>query len=395
MKGWVITRAAKDGSKRYDAAWRVGHKIKTKTFTKRKTADNYLTTMVKHVQDGTFVEVKPTTFREYAETWLKGLGNLKPNTRRGYGDHLRLHLIPAFGDLPLGHIGAGEVNAYLASQDGKLRPKTLTNHLSLLSRIMGDAVEAHHVMVNRLHRSRAIRRPKAIRESDEIVIEVLTPEEVNSVLDALPAMWYPFFLTGVCTGLRLGELLALTWGDFDEGAGRLWVRRAYSRGHFYLPKTKQSRRSVDIGDQLLAVLRGVRRERFGDTAPPPTALIFPSRTGGPLIPENLRQRVWTPALAAAGVRHVRIHSLRHFYASVLITNGENIKYISSQLGHASVQITVDRYGHLFPDARRAAAGRLEERLASSKNPADQAGTAENIPNSMEPEKGEVPRKALE
>jgi integrase len=371
MKGWVVTRTANDGSKRYDAAWRVGHKIKTKTFTKRKAADNYLTAQVKRVQDGTYIEVKPATFAEYAEAWLKGLGNLKPNTRRGYGSDLRKHLLPALGDLPLGQIGPEEVNAYLASQDGKLRPKTLTNQLSLLAKIMGDAVEAHRLTVNRLHRSRAIRRPKAIREDDEIQVEVLTPEEVNAALDALPPRWYPFFFTAVCTGMRLGELLALTWGDFDEVNGRLWVRRTYSRGHFYLPKTGRSRRPVDIGDQLIAVLRGVRRARFGDTPPAPTALLFPCRTGGPLTPENLRTRVWAPALAKAGVRHVRIHSLRHFYASVLIAQGENIKYISSQLGHASVQITVDRYGHLFPDERRAAAGRFERRLASSKNPAEQ------------------------
>src|SRR2546426_5440669 len=344
MKGWIITRTASDGTKRYDAAWRVGHKIKTKTFTKRKAADTYLVDAVKRVQTGVYVEVKPITFKEYAEAWLKGLGNLKPSTRRAYGTDLNNHLIPALGDLPLGQIGPEEVNAYLAGQDGKLRPKTLTNQLSLLAKVMSDAVEAHRLTVNRLHRSKAIRRPKAIREDDEIRVEVLTHAEINTALDALPPAWYPFFLTLVCTGLRLGEALALTWADFDEANGRLWVRRSYYRGAFYLPKTKRSRRPVDIGDPLLAVLRGVRRARFGATAAPAAALIFPSRTGRPLIPENLRKRVWRPPLVNAGVKHVRIHSLRHFYASALIAQGENIKYISSQLGHASVQITVDRYG---------------------------------------------------
>jgi len=379
MKGWIISRTTSDGTKRYDAAWRVGRKIKTKTFTKRRAADNFLTDQVRKVQTGVYVEITPTTFREYAETWLKGLGNLKPSTRRTYGDDLHLHLIPALGDLPLGQIGPEEINAYLGTQAGKLRPKTLTNQLSLLAKIMSDAVEAHRLTVNRLHRSKAIRRPKAIREDDEIRVEVLTHAEINLALDALPPAWYPFFLTAVCTGMRLGELLALTWADFDEATGRLWVRRSYYKGHFYLPKTKRSRRPVDIGDQLLAVLRGVRRARFGDGPAPAAALIFPSRTGGPLIPENLRRRVWGPALKKAKVRHVRIHSLRHFYASALIAQGENIKYISSQLGHASVAITVDRYGHLFPDERRAAAGRLEQRLASSKNPAEQ--DVDSIPGS--------------
>jgi integrase len=363
MKGWIRTRTAGDGSPRYDVQFRVGRTIKSKTFTKRRAADRFLTAAVDRVQTGTYFDVKaPVTFREYAETWQHGLGHLKPNTRRNYGYDLRRHLIPAFADLPLGEIGPEEVNAYLARKADALRPKSLRNHLSLLVKMLDDAVEARRLAVNRLHRSRAIRRPRAIREDDEIAIEILTHTEVNAVLDALPPAWYPFFLCATCTGLRLGELLGLQWGDFDEAGGRLWVRRQCLQGQFYLPKTKQSRRAVDIGDQLLAVLRGARDTRFGTTPAPSDALIFPSRTGGPLFAPNLRSRVWKPALAKAGVRSVRFHSLRHFYASALIAQGENIKYISSQLGHASVQITVDRYGHLFPDARRVAAGRFEARL---------------------------------
>jgi len=103
--------------------------------------------------------------------------------------------------------------------------------------------------------------------------------------------------------------------------------------------------------------------------------------GAPLDPDNLRHRVWAPALAKAELRHVRIHSLRHTFASMLIAQGENPKYISTQLGHASVQITLDRYGHLFPDERRGAAGRFEAQLAaarpSSIHPAEGAEPAGN------------------
>jgi len=143
MKGWIVTRTVADGSKRYDCSWRVGQRIRTKTFAKRKAADVFLTNTVQRVQAGSYIEVKPISFGEYAEAWLKGLGNLKPSTRRAYGTDLRNHLIPALGGLPLGQIGPEEVNAYLASQDGKLRPKTLTNQLSLLAKLISDAVEAH------------------------------------------------------------------------------------------------------------------------------------------------------------------------------------------------------------------------------------------------------------
>src|SRR5437899_5968034 len=105
MTGWIVTRTISDGSRRYDCSWRVGGKIRSKTFRKRREADAFLTDTVRRVQTGVYVEVKPITFKEYAEAWLKGLGNLKPSTRRAYGTDLNNHLIPALGDLPLGQIG--------------------------------------------------------------------------------------------------------------------------------------------------------------------------------------------------------------------------------------------------------------------------------------------------
>src|SRR4030095_6690167 len=106
----------------------------------------------------------------------------------------------------------------------------------------------------------------------------------------------------------------------------------------------------------------------------PESVLFAAPGGGPLDLDVLRRSVWGPALAKAGLRHVRIYSLRHTFASMLIRQGENIKYISSQLGHASVQITLDRHGHLFPNEKRGAAMRFEAQLAaarpSSNHPAE-------------------------
>jgi hypothetical protein len=98
----------------------------------------------------------------------------------------------------------------------------------------------------------------------------------------------------------------------------------------------------------------------------PDAIVFSAKRGKPLDPDNLIKREFQPALGRAALRHIRFHDLRHTYASLLINNGENIKYISEQMGHASVQITLDRYGHLFPSARREAVLRLEKSLFSPK-----------------------------
>jgi integrase len=374
MKGWIETRHAMDG-KRYDACWRVGATKKSKTFTRRKDADTFLTDTVRKVQTGEYREITPTTLGAYAERWLEGLAHLKPSARGGYTIALRRHLLPALGGLPMAQIGAEEVNAYLASKAGTLRPKSLVNHLAILSKILSDAVAADRLTANRLLKNRAIRRPKAISEADEITVEVPTLGEVNVILDALPPAWQPFFMTVALTGLRFGEAIGLRWMDLDEENAQLHIRRSYYRGQFLLPKTKRSRRSVDLGDQLLAVLQNLRRE----LAPAPGALIFvrAGRRGSPPqerpLNASVAREIWLAALKQAGVRHLRMHALRHFYASAQIALGTNLKYISTQLGHASVQITADRYGHLFADERRVAARRLETMLVfpSGIHPAEQ------------------------
>ena len=151
MKGVILTREVKDGTKpdgmprvakRYDACWRVDGKQKSKTFAKRKAAERFLTDTVKQVQDGTYVEIKPTTFKAYAEAWLTGLGDLKPSTRAAYASLVTHQLIPEFGDRALTSLTVEDVNRWLAANADGLRPKTLRNALALLHKILADAKEA-------------------------------------------------------------------------------------------------------------------------------------------------------------------------------------------------------------------------------------------------------------
>jgi len=376
QQGYILKqrKRLKDGteweSPNYSIMYRVGARLKSETIgPRKKEAAQALSDRLKALHEGTYREIKEVTFREWAEKWQRGLAGIKPSTASAYRSILGAHMIPTFGDRSLATLGVEDVNAYLGERAGRLKPmkpKTLRNHLTLLHKVLDDAREAGYLAVNRLSGSKALRRPKAIREEDDREVEILDAEEVNRALDALKEIrqgaYYPLFLTAVFTGMRLGELLALQWGDIDRERNQVQVRRSVYKGAFYLPKTKRSRRAVDVGDQLLDVLQGLRLARYGETAPPPDALVFCEAGGGVVDPDNLRNRVWQPALAAAKLRHVVIHSLRHTYASLLIAQGENIKYISTQLGHASIQITIDRYGHLFPNEKRTSAARLEQRL---------------------------------
>lgn len=155
MTGFILTRESTASSKRYDACWRVNGKQKSKTFTRRKQAERYLTDVVKKVQDGAYVEIKPTTFKAFAERWLEGLADLKPSTRRAYTSMLTYQLVPAFGGRPLTALSVEDVNTWLRSREGTLRIKTPHNNLGLLHKILEDAREGGYLAVNRLSRSRA------------------------------------------------------------------------------------------------------------------------------------------------------------------------------------------------------------------------------------------------
>jgi len=164
--------------------------------------------------------------------------------------------------------------------------------------------------------------------------------------------------------MRRGELLALCWGDVDWNSRRVWVRRNVThRGVFQEPKTRGSVRAIAMPATLATALREHQMaSRFKDSED----LIFSTEKGTTIDGHNFVHRVFDPALRQAGLPKIRFHDLRHSFASLLIAQGEHPKLISEQLGHASVQITLDRYGHLLPASYDSAGERLDAALFGSE-----------------------------
>ena len=182
----------------------------------------------------------------------------------------------------------------------------------------------------------------------------MAPPEIQALLEAADARWRVIILTAVLTGLREGELLGLAWGDIDWTNRQIYVRQQYTAGRFSELKTKASRRRVDLPGELVAELRRWR------LACPPGAhdLVFPNGAGNPETHGNLLNRGFYPALRRAGLRKIRFHDLRHTYASLLIANGEHPKRIQALMGHSSINVTMDVYGHLMPGGGDEVADRL-------------------------------------
>lgn len=145
------------------------------------------------------------------------------------------------------------------------------------------------------------------------------------------------------------------WDDIDWHDSQVHVQRTFNKGRFFTPKTKTSKRKIDLGPKVITDLKKWK------LACPKNKLdlVFPNKAGEPINYSNMGQRHFLPALKAANLPRVRFHDLRHTYASLMISQGENIKYIQAQLGHSSPTVTLNVYAHLMKPTNQEAACRLE------------------------------------
>jgi integrase len=195
-------------------------------------------------------------------------------------------------------------------------------------------------------------------ENEEM--EIFTPEQIRALLTGSDdGLYRTLFTAAIMTGMREGELLGLQWGDIDWNNCQMLVRRTLTRTKdgfkFYEPKTKKSRRRVDVDPTLLLELK---KWKLRLAKSEPEDLVFPSSSGKPLHRTTLYKQGYLPAIRRSGVPRIRFHNLRHTYASLLIAQGEQPKYIQEQMGHSSIKVTFDVYGHLMEKVNVRSANRI-------------------------------------
>ncbi len=356
-----------------------GHR-KTRVFNSTKGAERYATDVEALLKLGKVDEVftdpapAPTvpTFREAAERWWAVDGaTFKGGTQDTYQNALKVHILPTFEGHRIDDISVSDVEDWWARLRAKgFSHKHLGNIRGVLLGIFRRAVTAGQLSRNPAEaiRGRLGREDREVRQA-----EWLTEPELTAFLGVAAEReprYYPFFLTVASTGLRIGEALALQAGDVDLERGKIAIRRAIRKHRIGSPKSGKAR-TVDMPPATATVLRDwintVRAEAAirGQEA----TWLFPGETGNPQ-----EDKCFVPALRrilkAAGIpRPLRVHDLRHTYASLAIQRGVPLVVVSRQLGHASIAITADTYGHLAPDAGRQAADAMEAILTEhSRNP---------------------------
>jgi integrase len=377
MRGHIQKRTLKNGSTRYSIVYDLPHgggnrRQKSETVAPphtRKHAEQVLAQRLAELHRSEFVEPSRMPFQRFASRWVSkyATGQVREGTLADYLSLFENHLFPHFGDMPLAEIAVEDVQEFKSTKLASgLSPQTVKHSLRLFRQMLGHAVEWELLRSNPADKVKNPRIPKA-------EMDVLSPAETQTLIQATPQKWRPLLYTAISTGLRVGELLAMKWKNLEWHSQRYFVRETLSRkrgeyqGGFTPPKTEGSARSVDLTPFCLGLLKQhQKRQAEEKLSAGPTyddsGLVFATALGRPLDHNNIVHRQFHSALEKAGLRRIRFHDLRHTCASLLINEGVSPKYIQRQLRHESIQTTFDRYGHLFPETNEEAARVLDDAL---------------------------------
>ncbi len=351
-KGWAIRwrefEIGPDGTRRrvqrYEALGPIAKSKATKILAERlaSCADDHATR-------------SRVRFDHLATKWLTDLLPMyRYSTQKNHRHILQKHLIPRFGSVELCDLQPADVQAYVADLcRAGYAPRTVDHIHDVLSAVLRTAVTWKYIAENP---ARGAKLPKltSVRPT-----KPLTTEDAARLLGILPDL--PKTLVGLAllTGLRRGELFGLRWGDIDLLAMCLTVEQAVYEGHFGPPKTRAGERTMPLSEPAKALIVAWRRCA---SRTEPDDLVFSTRTGRPIAPNNVLRRWVYPACDRLGVARASWLTFRRTYASWSHHVGVPGKVTAELMGHAKVDTTLNTYTQTMPEASRVAVNRIGEQL---------------------------------
>ncbi|MDH2388669.1 site-specific integrase [Streptomyces sp. HNM0663] len=371
---------------------------KSKSFPDRqkRLAEQWLTAVEADMSRGQYIDPSAgrVTFRQYAEKWLE-TQTTDVTTRSSVVVQIRSHAIPYLGSRPLGSFQPQHIRDWLSELERAVPASSYRRVIyNSVSTVLNAAVDDGHLSKNPCH-ARSVRPPE--RATPRVI--PWSRERVFAVRAALPEQYKAAVDLGGGCGLRQGEIFGLAEDavGFDSGWLHVGCQVKVANGHLVFGPPKRNKvRDVPLPDRVAHAIKE-HREKFRPVAVtlpwlrpdgPPVAkrLLFTRVDGGGAVRRtDFNTRVWKPALVAAGVipepspgqrhqaaREHGMHALRHFYASVLLDAGENVKALSAYLGHSDPGFTLRVYTHLMPSsdgrARRAVDGMYESAVPAPDGP---------------------------
>ena len=326
--------------------------------TTKKRAREILRGIEEQVSQGAYLPDKRIpTFQDVGQDWLEyKKDNIRASTWQTYDGHLRNHF-ENIDPVKINRIKLKTVEQFITDKrQESISLETVRKLIKTFNQVMKYAVRHDYISHNPVTDAE---RPRGHGAVEPPKMKIINPEQINALVEATKKPKYKMlFLLAAMSGARQGELLGLKWSDVDWEKNQVHIQRTYNKGAWYKPKSAASYQKMYLGK---IVIRKLKEWKLACPASD-LDLIFPNEAGGPIGQSNMLHRHFYPAFKAAEVPRIRFHDLRHSYASLLIDQGENIKYIQTQLGHAKASMTLDVYGHLINPTNPESASKLEEKF---------------------------------
>lgn len=315
-------------------------------FDRKKDGDEWLDEATAALVNGTHIDPSDgkTTFQEYADHY-RSIQVHRPSTADRVQNALEKHTYPMFGHREMSSITPSEVQAWVKKMSLTMAPSTVAVIHGIVSSVFKTAVRDR-----KIHRN-----PCEGTKLPEVPPSKVTPPETAEIValhGAIKDEYKALVHLIAASGLRSGEAFGLTVDRVDFLRGIVTVDRQALYPpkkpiQFGPPKRPASYRDIPVPRSLIEVL-SLHIATFGTGE---HGLIFTDGEGGFVRRSSFSAKVWLPAIKSAGLKAgTRLHDIRHYYASLLIRNGESVKVVQKRLGHASAAETLDTYAHLWPDS---------------------------------------------
>lgn len=349
----------------------VRERVKRRGFKTKKAAEAAEAEARTNLSKGDYFEPSKTLFKDYLVEWLKNRRTLSLETVELYQNNLRLYINPSLGHIPLSKLNAQHIEDFLTDMEEKeLGEWSIKRAFSILNAALNSAVTKDLILKNPANK---VEKPKVSRKS----MKVWEPDYTFDFLaktNGKSRYWIAMYLA-IMTGMRQGEILGLRWSDIDFNNKSLHIQQTVTKRRRIKDgaKTPTSIRSVALSTDTIESLKEHRsiilQERlFEGESYQNNDLVVCTGKGGPANANNI-YRAWTRFIEKHEAPHITFHDLRHTHVAMMIKQGVHMKVISERLGHSSISVTMDIYGHLLPNMQSDAAelmDKLNTKLTGTK-----------------------------
>lgn len=324
---------------------------------------------MKMQDDGIYFEPTKVTVSQWLDLWLEEYikPSNKPLSYSTYKSRIETHIKSQIGKIKLAALNATQVQAFYNHllRTKKLAPKTIKNVHGILHKALDQALKLRYIGINPCN---ACTLPRVEKKE----IKPLTEKEIELFLKEIDKgePLKELFTVALFTGMREGEICGLSWKDVDFKNGTITVRQQLCRektkgGKFYIATTKNGKaRMLTVAPFVIDILRGVKKEQtknhllVGCDWRNEFDLVFTNELGEHIVPQTALKRFKRIA-AKIGRPDARFHDLRHTYAVTALQEGDDVKTVQENLGHATASFTLDVYGHVSEKMKKESAMRMQ------------------------------------